>query len=812
MHEVDPRKAVRVVKNNQRYISETLLLSLFKEGETVHLDKQVGGNGLTTIFSNTSTKGKINIIISPHRGFVLDKEITHDVNKKAGTNNGVKQIFIYGDSSDRKIKDCDCLFIVADSFKLYANTIRGLVESGKIGRVLIDESDSFITDSSYRKRLINFIGYARDVLGTGTSILVSTASPLLHQKVDVKINNTTYTQKLNTNTTNNEVQAIKDIKELLKNPKNKVIVGTNNKKVIYALRNKNNVLKCCLLSGDSLKRSVSQIVKIEEQRKEVANLFILSSNSFAGIDLLPDPEDNGKENAHAFLFENRSIESQTFKPSNRYQFFMRSRTGLKTVNYVRIDRKQVRPKNIRSKCLKTSVLKFINSTKTSVAQKQTKEFKKYHPYVIFDNSKDIYTAKINLDAVNMFNEDCLADNFKTDVYNEFNTDRNITFIDNRNEQSETLPAVKCRNKEENLKYNISFVENYNLFGDEYRFDVYQTDSTITTKKQIDSVLIRLIDYLRCKNYNGLRTESVREQKALRILNNKGGEFDFLLNKITGINKSYHKKRHGKRRDKNGLVAENRTKIFEESAVKHLLSLIQMFVNDNIYVPSNYVGSRNYNIPVFVSYDVIKYVGDIFEYKTFEYDIRNCFPRVLYSLHNKVLPDNFYGTNKENKIRINTFINNFMFNGDIQSIEKKQKENSKNKFDKYGFDSEVRDFMMSKFFNSRFRGDIFNYLSYHELKIILKLKDIMEELELNSVGRHDSRLLFVKYDELEEFQKGKQNQLNNLVNNITYNGVKSWFNMPIFNDENYEFFKQFRSQNEEKKAKMDGIGTKTPYVY
>ena len=786
---INQPQVIPIVENNQQYLTKELLLSLFKPGETVHLNKQMGGNGATTCFSQIITEGKINLIISPHRGFILDKEQKYLANNLTGTTNGVIHKFIYGDSNDRKINDCNCLFIVADSFKMYSNTLKNLVENNKIGKVLIDESHSFITDSSYRKRLINFVDYTRDVLGNSTSILVSTASPLLYQKIDVKIKNTRYTQQLKTITTNDEVRAVKDIKELLKNPKNKVIVGTNNIKVIYALRDENNILKCCLLSGDTLKQSISQIVKIKEEIKEVANLFILSSNSFEGVDLLPDPEDNGKENAHAFLFENRSEESQTFKPANRYQFFMRSRSGLKTVNYVRIDRKQKRSNKIRSKCLETSVLKFINSKKTSIAQKQTKEYKRYHPYVIFDNSKETYSATINLDAIDMFNEDCLADDFKTDVYDEFNEDRNITYIDNRKEQVTKLKTVRCRNKEEKLKSNISFIEKNNLFGNEYRFDVYQTDSTKSEKKQIESVLVRLKTYLMCKNYDGLHTLNVRELKALELLNNDNEEFQKLLKKVIAINKRYYNNRHGKRRDKNGLIADNKNKHFEELAVKHLLSLIQMYVNDEIYTPANYVGSRNYNIPVMVSYDVIEYVGSVFGYKTFEYDIRNCFPRVLYSLQNKVLPADFYGSNKVNKVAINILINDFMINQNVESTEKTQKKNSKNKFIKYGFDNDVIDFMMNKFFNSRYRGDIFNYLSYHELKIILKLKNIMQELELVSVGRHDSRILFVKHEELEEFQMGKQNYLNRLVNDITYNGVKNWFDMPISDVENEGVFEE-----------------------
>ncbi len=73
---------------------------------------------------------------------------------------------------------------------------------------------------------------------------------------------------------------------------------------------------------------------------------------------------------------------------------------------------------------------------------------------------------------------------------------------------------------------------------------------------------------------------------------------------------------------------------------------------------------------------------------------------------------------------------------------------------------------------------------------------MDDLELNSVGRHDSRILFVKYEDLEEFEKGKQNYLNRLANDMTYNGVNGWFDMPIYDTTNKV---NFEGKNEGKKV-------------
>ena len=420
----------------------------------------------------------------------------------------------------------------------------------------------------------------------------------------------------------------------------------------------------------------------------------------------------------------------------------------------------------------------------------------------------------------MFEEDCIADNFKTDAYNEFNKDRNITFIDNRNEQAETLPAVKSRSKKENLKANINFIEKYDLFGSDYYFEVHQTDSTKSQKQQLKTTLRRLKTYLMCKDYNGLYMPNIRETSAVILLENENKEFDNVKDIALNKNEKYHNTKYGKRKDKGVSVAERRNKLFEENCTKHIISLIQMCVNDKVYAPNNYVGSRNYNIPVMVSYDVMEYVCSLFKIKTFEFDIKNCFARVLYSLLGKVLPKLFYGVNKINKVAINILINNFMYDGSFKTAERIQKVKSKKKFDKYGFAPEVRDFMIDKFFNSKFRGDIFNFLSYHELKIVSKLKNIMDDLELNSVSRHDSRILFVKYEELEEFQKGKQNYLNRLANDMSYNGVSGWFDMPIYNTTNKGDFEGVNEgvkvpkmlPNEKKTRLFDRLVTSTPYKH
>ncbi len=86
---------------------------------------------------------------------------------------------------------------------------------------------------------------------------------------------------------------------------------------------------------------------------------------------------------------------------------------------------------------------------------------------------------------------------------------------------------------------------------------------------------------------------------------------------------------------------------------------------------------------------------------------------------------------------------------------------------------------------------------------------MQDLELNSVGRHDSRLLFIKDEEFDEFQKGKQNYLNRLANDMTYNGVSGWFDMPIYDTTNKV---NFEAKNEAKKVpKMSRIEQKNVFL-
>lgn len=207
----------------------------------------------------------------------------------------------------------------------------------------------------------------------------------------------------------------------------------------------------------------------------------------------------------------------------------------------------------------------------------------------------------------------------------------------------------------------------------------------------------------------------------------------------------------------------------------------MFVNEKPSVPKKIVGYRDYNLLTSVSTDVIKYVGGLFGFEVIEYDIRNCFPRILYALNGLQLPDEFYGINKSNKVSINIFLNDFMLNTKMKTPAKIQKKRSLEKFNALGFDEKVVDFLMKNFFNAKFRGNLFNYLSFYEEKIIEKLQyNTLSKNDISNIRRHDSVLLFV------EFENNKKYDINSVLNdvvNFEFLGQKNWF----VNKEDAEYF-------------------------
>lgn len=127
-----------------------------------------------------------------------------------------------------------------------------------------------------------------------------------------------------------------------------------------------------------------------------------------------------------------------------------------------------------------------------------------------------------------------------------------------------------------------------------------------------------------------------------------------------------------------------------------------------------------------------------------------------------------------------FLNDFFYNPNRKTPKKIQKIRARNKFKDFGFDEKVIEFLMYNFFESRFRGGLFNFLTFYEKQIVSRLKKVaLEEFKVEGVGRrHDSLILFNNESDLQR------------LNHLEFLGREGWFKLSEENKELKESFKQW----------------------
>jgi len=163
------------------------------------------------------------------------------------------------------------------------------------------------------------------------------------------------------------------------------------------------------------------------------------------------------------------------------------------------------------------------------------------------------------------------------------------------------------------------------------------------------------------------------------------------------------------------------------------------------------------------------MGKVFNMEVLEVDARSCYPRILYALCGKTLPNDFYGFNKEKKTEINVFINDFFYNAKKTTSKKHQKINAKRKFERLGFDADVIEYLITNFFECKHRGDLFSKISFYEKQLISQVKEDCDRINEGIVRRHDSVILFNNKSDIS------------FLNDFKYLGVDGWFkvkNIPV----------------------------------
>ena len=731
---------IKIIENTARYLSSEIIQKCFIEAKTTIVDKQVCGNGFSTAFLNLPvTVNKVNIIIAPNKAVLIEKQKKHRNFK-----NRVK--FFYAESLDDDFNGADVLFFVADSFLLRANSIKNIAY--KIDKVLIDEDHSTEQQTGFRYKLVDFQNKVEDIVGSGASIVKVTATPNHFAKVDIKINNSLI-EPININHSSDRAEALKRIKANLDNKEN-VVVFTNSATSIYHLRNYKNEIEANFIIGKNLKRNLVELATIIEN--EDSNLSIVSSRGFEGFDI-------DYINANVYFFEDRSNDYETFYISNLYQAVNRTRNGAKYIEYCRQELSNKRADKFKN--IDIEVNSFIANEKLTVEQKQKTEYKRFHKYVIFNqDSNGVFSIKKNEVGINLYKERFIYDRpFPQSEFDTFLNDRKIS-VNRINEVNNRLSKkVKIKQKVKNLLSNKNLIEKHRLFDEDYRINVLDgKNHSIQIKDQYRVMYLkRLEEYLRRKNYAGDYIITERESKALELLKNSE-MFYKLVSKVT---KEYDTRSINKYGIK---ASESYRAGFKNKSINTVALFILSFANRRVYLPSKWIGNRDYNLSVEVGVKEIEIIANSLGIDVLEIDVKNCYVRILYALCGKELPVNFYGEDKKNKVAINVYLNNFFYDSKKSTPKKVQKAKAKGKFKKLGFDDDVIIYLMDNFFDCKSRGDLFNRLSFYEKRLISITKDSCDIDNSGIIRRHDSILVFDNNFDLS------------FINSHTYLDISGWFNV------------------------------------
>jgi hypothetical protein len=749
--------------NTTRYIQPELLDKMFVAQKHTVVDKVICGNGASTAFlMQPVQENAVNIMIAPNKGVVIEKEKQY----KAGEINTQNKIkFFYGETEEINMKDADILVMVADSF-IYKKEAFDSIKH-KVTRVLLDEVHSVELQSLFRPNLVDlpnkimktFSGQAPDF-----ALVSITASPNHYSKVDMQVVNS-HMPHITIHQTENVVDSLNRCKKAIKEGKY-VLVCTNNKSIIKSLRTRSDAsLEADFFVGESLMRGLVQNMEVKQNAE--SKLKIISSRGFEGIDFT----DSDKYNV--WFFENRSNYYETFSIANLYQAVNRPRKGAEYIEYCRKDISS-RAKHKTSK----EVDKFIANTNLSVTKKQTKEHYAFKPFCIFDTAgydgQDFnwhWEVRKNEVTHQLYDERVLYDNgFK--YFQQFLTDRNITIIDlNEDKQKWITSKLKRPQRIDNLLANADLIKRMDLFGTEYKItEPISGFDDMKDEKLVDYLQI----FLDCKNYDGQRSMTLREREAMELLTD-GVKMDKLVKEVTAEYCRRSKAKYTR------AEYEPYIKQFKQTGYLLVRKLVVLFANEKISIPSHWVASRDYNYLTQLGVSEIQIVAEAFSMNVREVDIKSAFPRILYAMAGKTLPEDFYGIGKQNKIEMNKRLNQISklfqvdeygrmqlsYNEGAKSTLAEQKRTKHKTLTRLGFDDDVAAVVMSKFFENPDKSALFTFCSYYEKKLVSRMKELMSTDDGRNDGvvrRHDSIIIFNNEDSLIS------------LNQINFLGVNGWIKM------------------------------------
>lgn len=735
---------MRIIKSNNKYLTSEIVEECFEKGKLTSVDKTVTGNGFSTGFLNLKVRlGRMHIIIAPNVAVVEEKEKAYleDLNlplehKDKVFHSGNRMKFFYGKGFDDNFDDADVLCFVADSFILRKDAIASIAH--RIDKVLLDEIHSVHQQSLYRNVLVDFESKVLNRFPNNVALVSVTATPILFTRVDIKIDNK-YTPEQIINYSKDRRETLERIKRDIKNGDN-VVLFTNNSGVIYNLSDKHDRrLEAKFVVGTNLFNGIGK--KVELVHNETSKLTVVSSRGFEGFDI-------SYKNAKVYFFEDRSSGYESFSIGNLYQAINRVRKGAEYVEYCRQEVSDKHKSDFKD--IKKEMYTFISDTSISTEKKLSSSYKKFKPYIIKIRKGSDISLKINRTAVNLYLEQQLYNlQFPQQGIMEFANDRNITFnkietmprrISTRNDR-DTAISFLYTNRDE-IKKRDSIPEDYFL-----RINNLWSKDTVETTTQIAYAYWRELDmYLIEKNYDGEYINTDRQNRALNMLSNPLA-FQELCDDILEMFIESKKAKHSRS------IAKEKIDNFKKYLPTTVAQLLMSFARDRISFDENQVAWRDYNLITKIGLSQLTEVSEtIFKTKLDEYDIASCYPRIMYAINGKNLPDDFYGGNKKNKLAINVYFNKFGYDETAKTSKKDQKKNVKRKLKSFNIDDDVAAWLIDNFFDSKHRGDLFNHIAYYEEQIISELmRLIYDDGNCNNSGvsrRHDSVIVFDNKDNLD----------------------------------------------------------------
>ena len=738
---------MRTIFNKQKYLSTELIEECFEYGKTNYIDKVVTGNGFTTGFSYLQPKrGKVNVLVAPNKSVVKDKEReyknrTFAPKKKVG--------FVYeGSTLKHNVSYYDLIVLVSDSFVNNAWKLKG-----NIDKLMIDEFHSVLIQSSFRNSLKK-IQYKLEEDFKECCIAFVTASPLLYSEIDITIHNELVKpRKLHTT---QEVD--KFIGRAVKSIQNgrKTLIFTQDGSVVKKILTLSERNDFRLISGENFVTTL--LSKDFYTLNENSNIVVCSSAAFEGWS-------DYSLNGDIFIYMNLNNAHNTFLGANIYQAIGRLREGY---NYAEVCVQKVGG-GFANKCityLDAKLDKFITYDKQSIERKQSKSFKfsfqgtqvagkDLKTFIYTKINKNVITFHKYTPAIHVHNEINRIDN-KLQLYTDYFAKRKIELIEVEDDISKSKPMSKTK-REQRIEHVVENIKTNNLIDlfDNFFFKNFNPEDK--AKYYISEIDI----YQECAFHLGIELdEKFQILKEFLQEDYYNEMLEIYIKKATNKNK----------------VTEKR-KEFSDVGFNYCLDVAIGITFDRFDI--NIVGHRNYNSLTLIGLKLIEYIASKLKREVTEIDIKNCFPRIIYALNDLPLPKDFYGVDRaKNKTKINTLLNNFFYDEKKSTAKNRQRNNAKSNLKKAGINEVCIEWLIENHFENKFRGDLFNFMAYHEKEIINNAIDILQI-------KHEEEVFHRRHDSIIVFNKIEHTDLNRFI----YENQEGWFNTSkenIFNDDFFIF--------------------------